>query len=200
MSLLILLNKLPDQKACVKHLETVRWGGKTVCVYCGNQNVHQMPNELRHHCNNCKKSFSVTVGTIFHDTKIELQKWFILIALLLNAKKGLSACQAARDIGLRRPTVWSMMHRIRKAMGGDEAKLLSGIIEMDETYVGGKPRKKSKDNDNNGNYPTNKRDRGTKKECVVGMIEREGNIKAVHERVIIGQFHKVFAKYLKPHR
>lgn len=99
---------------------------------------------------------------------------------MLNAKKGLSTCQDARDIGMRRPTVWSMMHIIRKAMGTDEVNLLSGIIEMDETYVGGKPRKDSKDKDDDGNYPNNKRGRSTKKECVVGIVERDGKVKAKH--------------------
>ncbi|MBP9741884.1 MAG: hypothetical protein KBD37_00835 [Burkholderiales bacterium] len=87
-----------------------------------------MPNELRHHCNGCHKSFRITVGTIFHNSHVDLQRWFILIALIMNGKKGLSACQAAIDMGLRRPTVWSMMHRIRKARGTDEAKLLSSIV------------------------------------------------------------------------
>eukprot|EP01099_Mayorella_cantabrigiensis_P003404 TRINITY_DN2616_c0_g3_i1.p1 TRINITY_DN2616_c0_g3~~TRINITY_DN2616_c0_g3_i1.p1 ORF type:complete len:223 (+),score=-7.10 TRINITY_DN2616_c0_g3_i1:259-927(+) len=103
----------------------------------------------------------------------------MLIALMRNAKKSLSACQAARDLGMNRPTVWSMMHRIRRAMITDEAKLLQGIIEMDETYVGGKPRKKNKSDDDDENNTPNLRGRGTKKTPVVGMVEREGNVKAV---------------------
>jgi transposase-like protein len=122
------------------------------------------------------------VGTIFHSTKIPLHKWFILISLMLNAKKGLSACQASRDLGIRRMTVWSMMHRVRKAMA-DNDSLLSGIVEMDETYIGGKPRKQAKKHDDDDDTPLppiNKRGRGTKKECVVGMIERGGKVKAKH--------------------
>lgn len=182
MNLLNLIAKFPDQDTCVKHLEKMRWGDSVRCAYCNGNNIyHKLDGSNQpYYCNKCTKSFSVTIGTIFKGTHIELQKWFILIALMLNAKKGLSACQAARDLGMRRPTVWSMMHRIRKAMGTDEAKLLSGIVEMDETYVGGKPRKEAKDKDDDGNYPTNKRGRGTKKECVVGMIERDGNVKAKH--------------------
>jgi transposase-like protein len=94
-----------------------------------------------------------------------------------NAKKGLSACQATRDIEMNRPTVWSMMHRIRKAMSSDNS-LLSGIIEMDETYVGGKPRKDNKKDDDDENNTPNPRGRGTKKTAVVGMVERGGNVKA----------------------
>jgi transposase-like protein len=95
-----------------------------------------------------------------------------------NAKKGLSACQAARDIEMNRPTVWSMMHRIRRAMSNDNS-LLSGIIEMDETYVGGKPRKENKkDDDDDENNTGSPRGRGTKKTAVVGMVERGGSVKA----------------------
>lgn len=180
MNILQLISKFPTHEACIEHLEAVKWNNKPVCPYCGSLTTYKKSNELRHTCKDCQASFSVTVGTIFHNSHVDLQKWFILIALMLNAKKGLSACQAARDLGMRRPTVWSMMHRIRKAMGTDEAKLLSGIVEMDETYVGGKPRKESKDKDDDGNYPTNKRGRGTKKECVVGMVERDGKVKAKH--------------------
>ena len=180
MNILELVKKFPDQETCIKHLEGVRWGEKPTCAYCGSVATYVKANTVRHNCRDCSASFSVTVRTIFHNSHVDLQKWFILIALMLNAKKGLSACQAARDIGLRRPTVWSMMHRIRKAMGSDQMQLLSGIIEMDETYVGGKPRKESKDKDDDGNYPTNKRGRSTKKECVVDMVERDGNVKAKH--------------------
>ena len=93
-----------------------------------------------------------------------------------NAKKGLSSLQAGRDIEVSQTTTWSMMHRIRKAMSDDES-LLSGIIEMDETYVGGKPRKENKKDDDENNIGS-PRGRGTKKTPVVGMVERNGNIKA----------------------
>lgn len=92
----------------------------------------------------------------------------MLIALMPNAKKGLSAYQASRDLGIRRPTVWSMMHRIRKAMATDQAELLKGIVEMDECYIGGKPRKedeKDDDSDNTGNP----RGRGTKKKQLLEL-------------------------------
>ena len=178
MNIIQIFNKFPTQESCVKHLELTRWGIEPVCTYCGSTNTNPLVQEsrYRHHCNGCRKSFSVTVGTIFHGTHIPLQKWFLLISLMLNAKKGLSACQAARDIELRRPTVWSMMHRIRKAMQ-DNGPLLTGIVEMDETYVGGKPRK-SNDKDDDTNNTGSTRGRGTKKTPVVGMVEREGSVKA----------------------
>lgn len=100
------------------------------------------------------------------------------MALMLNAKKGLSSCQASRDIGIQQKTVWSMMHRIRKAMETDQAQLLRDVVEMDETYIGGKPRK-GNDKDDDDDKPSSPRGRGTKKTPVVGMVERGGSVKTV---------------------
>ncbi len=96
----------------------------------------------------------------------------LLIALMLNAKKGLSAMQAARDLEMRRPTVWSMMHRIRAALA-DDGTLLSGLVEMDEAYIGGKPRKRNRRDDDT----PSPRGRGTSKTPVVGAVERGGRVK-----------------------
>ncbi len=162
----------PDEKACIAHLEGVRWGGKPRCVYCQSFNSSAMPNEGRHHCNNCKSSYSVTVGTIFHRTHLPLQKWFLAISLILNARKGISARQLARDIDVNRNTAWRISMQIRKAMSQTlDRELLKGLVEADETYVGGKPRR----GDPNS---ASKRGRGTKKIPVVGMIERGGKVKA----------------------
>lgn len=177
MNIIQIFKQFPTQESCITRLELARWNGTPVCVYCGSTNTNPLPKELRHHCNGCRKSFSVTVGTIFHDTRLPLQKWFLLITLMLNAKKGLSACQAARDIEVRRPTVWSMMHRIRKSMA-DNGELLTGIVEMDETYIGGKPRKGNDRDDDQDGGNTSIRGRGTKKIPVVGAVERSGNVKA----------------------
>jgi hypothetical protein len=183
-----ILELYPTQEICLRHLEKVRWGDKIKCAYCNgaNTNTYKYQGNDRHYCNTCKSGFSATIGTIFQNSHIPLNKWFMLIALMLNAKKGLSAYQASRDLGIRRMTVWRMMNKIREAMGNaTDNELLSGIVEMDETYVGGKPRKISKkpqnDNDDDAPLPPiNKRGRGTKKECVVGMIERGGKVRAKH--------------------
>lgn len=174
MNIIEVYRKYPSPESCLKHLEKARWNDKPVCPYCGSVNTSALPKELRHHCNACNTSFSVTVGTIFHKTKVDLQKWFLAISIILNAKKGLSARQLARDLEVNRNTAWYMGMRIRKAMSQikDQA-MLQGIVEMDETYIGGKPRK----GDNNDGTP-NKRGRGTKKIPVVGMVERGGRVKA----------------------
>jgi transposase-like protein len=202
MNILDLINKFSTQEKCIKHLEKARWGDKVKCVYCSSENINPLPKELRHHCNGCRKSFSVTVGTIFHRTHIELQKWFLVMSLMLNARKGLSSYQIARDLGMRRPTVWSMMHRIRKAMASNQGELLSGIVEMDETYIGGKPRPKNNKDDDDFTPP--KRGRGTDKECVVGMIERGGKVKTKHHskkegnRLDFKSLHNILFKNISP--
>jgi transposase-like protein len=122
-------SKWPNQAACIAHLEKIRWGDeKPICPYCTASTTAKHADRSRWQCWGCNKSFSVTVGTIFHNTHIDLQKWFLLISLMFSAAKGLSSLQASRVIEVRQPTVWSMMHRIRAAMR-DDKKLLSGIVE-----------------------------------------------------------------------
>lgn len=177
-SIVEIYRRFPTREAAIAHLEAVRWHGQPECPYCGwigvsrNRDASREATAERWKCQQCKRSFSVTVGTIFHNSHIDLQRWFLLIALMMSAKKGLSASQAARDLDMRRPTVWSMMHRIRHAMQ-DDGKLLAGIVEMDEAFVGGKRRKANrKDDDEPG-------PRGPSgKTPVVGAVERGGRVKA----------------------
>lgn len=172
MNLFQVYKTFPNQAACIKHLEAVRWNGKPICPYCESDRVSSMESEARHHCNSCNTSFSVTVGTMFHNTRLDLQKWFLAICLILNAKKGIAARQLARDLDVNKNTAWYLAMRIRKAMlEPAERDLLEGLVEMDETYIGGKPRKGS-----GGDAP--KHGRGTKKTPVIGMVERGGKIKA----------------------
>ena len=121
----------------------------------------------RHHCNGCNTTFSVTVDTIFHHTHLDLQKWFLAISLVLNAKKGISPPARPRHRS-QQEHGWYMGMRIRNAMF-EQPELMRGIVEMDECYIGGKPRK--------GTGP-HKRGRGTSKTPVVGIIERGGKIVA----------------------
>lgn len=182
MNLIQLFTKFQDNQQAIEYLEQIRWGEEVICVYCNSNKTckHKEQNKTRWQCWGCRKSFSVTVGTIFHHSHVPLNKWFILIALMLNAKKGLSSLQASRDLGLRPMTTWSMMHRIRKEMVTDQAELLKGIVEMDECYIGGKPRKENKKDDDNNDGKGNPRGRATKKQAVVGAVEREGSVKIEH--------------------
>jgi transposase-like protein len=180
MDILSVFRNFKTQEQCIDFLEQVRWRGDPACVYCGSLSVCQhasgdrkMP---RWQCQDCSRAFAVTVGTIFHGTHMPLQTWFMLLALMLNAKKSASACQIARDLGVRRPTVWSMMHRVRVAMAEDQnqSRLLHGIVEADEAYVGGRPRKRNRREDDGKGRPG----RGTEKTAVLGAIERGGRVVA----------------------
>ena len=169
MNIVTIYEKFPTESDCIRHLEDVRWRGTPVCPYCKSTRSTPMPKEHRHHCNGCNTTFSVTVDTIFHHTHLDLQKWFLAISLVLNAKKGMAARQLARDLKVNKSTAWYMGMRIRNAMF-EQPELMRGIVEMDECYIGGKPRK--------GSQGPHKRGRGTSKAPVVGMIERGGKIVA----------------------
>jgi transposase-like protein len=175
----------------MRHLEKVRWNGRPVCPYCKGTKVsshaskdHTLP---RWQCQDCHRAFSATVQTIFHHTHLPLNKWFLALVIMLNAKKNVSNAQLARDLGLPYKTAWSLALRIREAMLSDPAQksLFHGIVEMDEVYIGGKPRK--------GNGPKSggeksKRGRGTKKLPVVGIVERHGRVVArAFDRLALSQ-------------
>ena len=169
MDILSIFRSFQTQEQCLAYLEEVRWRGEPVCMYCGSLKVcrHASADRAnqRWQCQDCHKAFSVTVGTIFHRTHMPLQTWFMVLALMLNAKKSASACQIARDVGVRRATVWSMMHRVRIAMATDQKqrRLLYGIGEADETFIGGKGKKPNKRRDED---PKKRRHgRGTTRNC-----------------------------------
>ena len=137
MNIVRIFERFPTQESCIARLEQARWGGTPKCAYCDSDNT--IRNQHRHYCYDCKTSFSVTVGTIFHHTHMPLQKWFLAVMLMLNAKKGLSALQLSRDIHVNKNTAWRINMQIRKAMTQyEQRQMLTGIVEMDETYVGGK--------------------------------------------------------------
>ena len=180
MNIIEIFQSFQTQEQAIEHLEKVRWGGEPHCPYCGSVSVGRHAsadrNMARWQCRDCTRAFAVTVGTLFHGTHIPLRNWFLVLALMLNAKKSASAYQISRDLGMRRATVWSIMHRIRTAMAADaeQEKLLFGIVEADETYVGGKPRK----GNNRDDDTPKKRGRGTKKVAVIGAVERGGRVVA----------------------
>lgn len=193
MNILEMYDRFPTQESCIAHLEKARWGnGKPVCPYCGSQNTAKAQH--RHRCYDCKTSFSVTVGTIFHRTHLPLQKWFFAILLMMNSKKGLSALQLHRDLKVNKNTAWRISMQIRKAVTqANQRDILSGIIEMDETYIGEKLRKGSKGDGPGGQH---KHGRGTKKAPVIGAVERGGRVsaQAVHKDKMKGRHLRVFVR------
>ena len=158
MNLVEVFERFPDQKSCIAHLEKVRWGDNPHCPLCGSVDVAKKAEGKkigRWVCHDCKSSFNVLSKTVFSGTKIPLQKWFAGIALIMNAKKSLSSHQLGRDLDMHSRTAWYMQTRIRAEMASQESgTLLHGIIEADETYIGGKPRKQNKRARRCSNIPT----------------------------------------------
>ena len=176
MDFVSVMERFPDQESCIEHLEGIRWGEKPHCPKCESSNlVRKNESGLgrigRWHCSDCGASFKVTSGTIFQGTKIPLQKWFLAISLVVNAKKGLSSCQLARDLGLKQKAAWSIMMKIRAEMSKNSS-VLEGIVEADETYIGNRGRK---DYDGEEDEPR-KRGRGTMKDAVIGAVSRTGHV------------------------
>ncbi len=156
----------PTQEDCIAHLEAVRWGGEPRCPYCGENKSTPMSGEDRHHCNNCNTSFSVTVGTIFHNTHIPLQKWFQAIALILNSEDAISTRELAKRLGVNKNTAWRMAVQIRKAMAtAAQRDPLIGIVDAYEAYVGNRSCRSGTD----GNSLCGGT---TRKSSVVQMFER----------------------------
>jgi transposase-like protein len=158
-----------------EHLEKLRWPNGLCCIECGSVNAYKLNGESTRpgliKCRDCKSQFTVTVGTIFEDSHLPLAKWVKAFHLMASSKKGISALQLMRNLGLGSyRTAWHLAHRIRYAMSNPTQGILKGTVEVDETYVGGKPR-----NRNNGDL-TSRRGRGTKKTPVMALVQRNGNV------------------------
>jgi transposase-like protein len=180
MDLIDAIREFPDELACVRYLEKMRWPEGVRCLKCnGNQvtfmTTHSKPKKngeqksrYIYQCKACRHQFTPTVGTLFNDTHLPLRSWFIAVALLIDARKSIAANQVKRHLGIGSyRTAWYLCHRIRKAMEELPTDLFRGIVEADETYVGGKYDKRRK------------RERWDK-EPVFGVIERAGKVKTWH--------------------
>jgi transposase-like protein len=167
------------QAKCLSYLIKLRWGKSVKCPYCGSKKVRAVKSQQgRYFCKTSKEQFSVFSDTIFEGTLLPLPKWFAIMALVLNAKSGIAAKEIQRNIGLTYKTAYYAAMRLRIAMLMPNTKL-TGIIEMDESYFGGRARKKHKvkDNDASISQIALKRGRGTNKVSVTAMVQRKGNVK-----------------------
>lgn len=142
MNIVEISEKFPTELDAVKYFEEKRWGEKPICAYCSSSKLSKRGKDLRFKCYDCKKSTSVTVDTALHSTNMSLKKWMFAFSIVCDAKKGLSALQLQRNLNISYPTALNMYHRMRNLMSIENDSIeLDGIVEMDEMYVGGKPRK-----------------------------------------------------------
>lgn len=192
LNLIDLVKKFSTVEAARDYLESMRWPAGVVCAHCGVLgNSAKLAGKAHrpglYQCRDCRGQFTVTVGTIFEDSKIGLDKWMIAFGLLCASKKGMSSLQLSRMLKVSYKSAWHMSHRIRHAMQNGDFSKLDGIVEVDETYVGGKAK-----NVHNG-MPI------PKKTPVVALVSRSGGIKTrVVTDVNAETLKAVLKDYVKP--
>ncbi|MGA8833798.1 MAG: IS1595 family transposase [Desulfomonilaceae bacterium] len=180
LNLATLVPIFASEEAAIAFLETKRWLDGPICPFCNSNKVYSLKPKSNsvspvrlgvHKCSSCRKQFTVRIGSVFEDSHIPLNKWLMAIHLMTSSKKGVSSLQLSRELGITPKSAWFLSHRIREAMT-DKPDRLCGTVEVDETYVGGKPRKENK-----GNEPKkHKRGRGTDKAPVMALVERDGDV------------------------
>src|SRR6266851_885111 len=165
MTLVDVINLFDTDDKCREILVRLRWPNGVECVRCKMPAVELETEKQLFYCKDCDYQFSVTAGTIFNDSHLPLEKWFAATFLLCQAKKGMSACQIQRTLGIGGyKTAWYLCHRIRAAMK-EAQSMLDGTVEIDETYVGGKFRKGMS---------------RTEKQVVIGIRQRGGQLHLIH--------------------
>ncbi len=164
INLVDLIKEFGNDESCRRYIEALRWRKGITCPRC-EKPATPVANRSTYDCDACHYQFSATSGTIFHDTHLPLTKWFLATYLLCESKKGMSACQIQRTLGISYKTAWYLCHRIRAAMLEVAPEPLDGTVEIDETYVGGKPRKW--------------RNR-SEKQVVIGIRQRNGDLRMIH--------------------
>ena len=164
MNLVKLVDLFHSEDACRDYLEELRWPDGAACSRCSHTSVTPIEKRGQYACNSCDYHFSVTSGTIFHDTHLPIWKWFLAAYLMCESKKGISALQMKRTLSVAYKTAWYLCHRIRAAMAEATPRRLSGTVEVDETWVGGKVEGKGR------GYRDNKT-------MVLGAIQRGGDVR-----------------------
>lgn len=170
-----LMRFFDTEDKCKAAIAQERWDdGAAVCPYCGSTHTH-LCKDGRYICKGCQRKFSVTVGTIFENTKVSLRDWFLAMYKVASTKKGVSSHQLARDIEVTQKTAWFMLHKIRSLFGITDEIELDGEVEMDEMYLGGRETNKHNDKRTEGTQG-----RSTKtKTPIFGMLQRDGKVVAM---------------------
>jgi len=180
-SIIDLVKTFPDEQTCIGHLEQLRWNGNIVSPFDPSSKVYKCKNN-RYRCKNSAKYFNVKTATLFDNSKIALQKWFVAIYLITGHSKGISSVQLSKDIDVTQKTAWFMLQRIRNCFGIVDTKL-DNEVEIDETYVGGKNKNRHSDK----KVPFSQGRSHKDKSPVVGMIERGGKLIAKQVKDVKGK-------------
>jgi transposase-like protein/IS1 family transposase len=178
IDLTTLIERFANEEKCRKYLEHLRWPDGVVCLRCQSDKISRIYERGVFDCDSCGYQFSVKVDTIFHNSHLPLTKWFLAIYLMSEAKKGVSANQLKRTLGVAYKTAWYLCHRIRAAVADADTALLKGIVEVDETYIGGKAKnmhKKRREQVIQGRGAVGKA-------MVLGAIERGGGVRLTVEK------------------
>lgn len=170
-TLLTLSENFPDEESCIRYFEKMRWGDEVISPYDSNSKVYKCGNG-KYKCKNTGRYFDVKTGTAFANTKLPMKAWFYAMMLFLSHKRGVSSCQLARDLGITQKTAWKMLHKIRQYMEMENSHTLSGEVEIDEAFVGGKNKNRHKDKKVEKCQGRSYKD----KVPVFGAIERGGKI------------------------
>lgn len=175
-----------DEEAARVHMETLRWPEGPVCPFCGSTEAKDLGGKSMgagwKHCPDCRKKFTVRVGTVYERSKVPLNKWLMATQLMASSKKGISAHQLHRTLGVTYKTAWFMAHRIREAMREDHTPMggEGKIAEADETYFGSKENPPKTRSDGTP-FLRSKKGRGpSSKRAVVALVERGGNVRSFH--------------------
>ena len=175
-SLISLVSHFNSDKRCRDFITEQRWGTEVVCPFCGCKHVYVCGNgDNQFKCSHCHKRFSCLVGTIFENTKLPLQKWFMAMYLISSHKKGISSHQLGRDIDVTQKTAWFMLHKVRTLFKQYDDIALEGDVEIDEMYLGGRETNKHESKKTEGTQG-----RSTKtKTPIFGMVARYGEARAI---------------------
>lgn len=177
VNLVNLIERYGSEEKCRDYLEELRWSDGVTCPRCESKSISRIHKRDQYDCNSCRYQFSVKSGTVFHDSHLPLWKWFLATYMMIEGKKGISANQLKRTLGVSYKTAWYLCHRIRSAMDVASPQLLKGTVEIDETFVGGKTRNKSK-----AQRAGDQRTAPQTKTMVIGAVERGGSVRFMIER------------------